>query len=445
MNKEFFFVKNTNNELLHSLEIIRYPIRIQIVMVLGMYEELSLNEISLKINGNKSTVYRHLHKLVNLNQIESNNKKYRLKHRNLSEIKPLDLNLSNDISPEEKKNTIKTIIGGLSSMFSYFQMALDIFNSFTYKLKNLKISCAQILNPNPIIEKFIIDNRIIFQSKLLTESQFELYKKNNKEFESELFTLFKKDEQSSGKQSEIKPFYIFSSGFPLLEIFESLNMVKDNSKNREFYGRISLNNIMGDSTSLKNINFSLIVLFSCYSELCINDVCKFIQKSKSTIRRNIQEMLKQGYLKLSRKIEVRSNVYKKFYAINKPLLDFSFNPKLFNNNNIKWSNYFNSRIKMTNYCFSIIKEFMIDQRLNSRDQNPFIQMVVENKIKMREYPLSKDLYDAYYKLFIKYQNRLELLLQKNTISKNIKSKLNQNCMKFLVINFGLPLKDSFEI
>ncbi|MBY9005556.1 MAG: winged helix-turn-helix transcriptional regulator [Candidatus Lokiarchaeota archaeon] len=74
---------------------------------------------------------------------------------------------------------------------------------------------------------------------------------------------------------------------------------------------------------LKNkISLGIILRLLMFQELSFTELSKALKKSKSTIHRNVQDLMKSGLIHISKEVKVRGSIKAKYYKISEDFINF---------------------------------------------------------------------------------------------------------------------------
>lgn len=137
-------------------EIFKYEVRMKILLLLRLYSELNVTEISKLINRNKATVSRHLRKMKKMGVLKSR------EETSKGKINPLYYSIRREIvdylqlvnnseyslleKPKEKYNKLKRSLFVIKTIYRLVEYAIGLINPFINDLE------SQLEEENPIYE-----------------------------------------------------------------------------------------------------------------------------------------------------------------------------------------------------------------------------------------------------------------------------------------------------
>ncbi|MBD3227279.1 MAG: ArsR family transcriptional regulator [Candidatus Lokiarchaeota archaeon] len=156
----FLKFENTINE------IFKYEIRIKILLLLRLYSELNVTEISKLINRNKATVSRHLKKMKKIGVLTFREEKskgkinplyYSVRPEIVSYLKLMnnsEYNLSEN--SEEKHDKLKRSLFVIKTIYRLVEYAISLINPF---INDLESKLDEENPPTKELEPYLIERK----------------------------------------------------------------------------------------------------------------------------------------------------------------------------------------------------------------------------------------------------------------------------------------------
>ncbi|MFX0092250.1 MAG: hypothetical protein ACFFBD_10850 [Candidatus Hodarchaeota archaeon] len=212
------------------LEGYQHDFRLTLLMLLMVYRELSLTQISNLSKRSKTTIVRHTNKLIELGLIESYTKVNEKRAGNLKRkyfrivkdyAQPPEDGIISDlfrsIDPEDLPNTILKVCNAQKALFfivqSITKMSQDLYQKLVDSVSqypsneiSLRIPLQNLLNP----PEELPDAFLYF----LSETQFQKYTNLKSEFESRLKDIMDEDIGSE------RPYLIVDLSIPIKKLLD---------------------------------------------------------------------------------------------------------------------------------------------------------------------------------------------------------------------------------
>ncbi len=195
------------------IDLIKNPTNYEILMLLFMYHEISLKKLTNKISKSKSTIHRHLKKLIeNGLVIESKEKKVR------SHIKAKYYSINREtwskftsISPEQfelfdEKQKIQMYHLIIDVLIPTIIFSIKSFTKLQETLENLKIS------NDKDIQSFMEPQDLHLNMNFLSKPQYEQYIKLLNDFSQKFIQIIIEEETKSPNAE--KPFLLINTIIP---------------------------------------------------------------------------------------------------------------------------------------------------------------------------------------------------------------------------------------
>lgn len=218
-----------NERIIKIFNSLQITIRLKILMILYVYNELSLSNLSKKLDVSKSTVARHIKKLMDLGLIKIREEKVRSPRMkqyfsaspDLFEMTRLSNSILKDFPKELAFEARLQDINIDSNVFSLLRKMLD--EAMEYNKKFLtKLKDVKPKNHRLIQDLFSSKNICKYYIWNLDQEEFEVYKKNLLNFLFHLTEDFKilRKERANSKTFE-KPYFILNLIIPLKKILDT--------------------------------------------------------------------------------------------------------------------------------------------------------------------------------------------------------------------------------
>ncbi len=210
--------KNNNEKSI--VDVLKSKIRFRIFSLLHLYPELSLSELSKKMNKSKSTIHHHLKELIEYELVElSRQEKVRGNIlANFYSLKPGYLERLSETDSELDKGTTTTI-EFYNTYLNFAIRTLELYKNY-FEMLELKEGGIEHL-------KEIFKQSESFSSMLfLSQEQFKKVLILYHEFIKEVNKI---EAEENGVKRE-KPFYVFTMGLPLKQVIEEMSESSQSQK-----------------------------------------------------------------------------------------------------------------------------------------------------------------------------------------------------------------------
>jgi DNA-binding transcriptional regulator GbsR (MarR family) len=216
-------------KIFQKMEIINDPITFEILALLLMYRELSLGELTRKVGKSKSTVFRHLQKLIHAGFAqESREQKIRGSiNAKFYQARPQEFAPNLRLTPEnlatlsiqQRQMIYVEICRATNSSIHFFKKALDSTQKYLESISLEEIP-TYILSPD-----------ISLNMSFFTEREYQKYLELYRKFMMEFIGYAQQEEKENPNQ--IRPHVMIFGLVPLIKIFETLKKTISDTSNQE--------------------------------------------------------------------------------------------------------------------------------------------------------------------------------------------------------------------
>ncbi len=226
---------DSNNEINIKirLEIFKNKIRLRIFLILTVYGELSLTELSTHMNKSKPALYRHLQIMIELGVIKVSRqekvrgsimaKYYSLEERQTKQLSKEEILATDD--PEKRIELVKDISEIYKSAASLFRNSLDLVDPYTAFLEEEVEGAEEKPEKELSLDHLLFDNRLIFHITQLTQEQYLKYLEYYQAFCLKVENMITVDLKSD--KLEQRPYYVQTVIMPLKKLL-NLESEKNN-------------------------------------------------------------------------------------------------------------------------------------------------------------------------------------------------------------------------
>jgi len=225
---ELLDVKVKTKHIIEFLKLISNTTRFRLLLLLLIFEKLSLSKLSLLVKRTKGTVLHHLKKFENLGFIKITKKEARRGYidANIYELIPeffdffekLSLNYDN-IETLQLNKQIDILNYTIIKDILVFKVVRNIFKQVAsfYKGFDYVNSISDLESFKNYID-FYLKNRIEYDILFLTRKEFKLYQEEVAKFKNQIRKIFKENKKSDIETE--RPYFVLNTFFPLKEITE---------------------------------------------------------------------------------------------------------------------------------------------------------------------------------------------------------------------------------
>ncbi len=227
-NKQYQYLNKIQN-IMKMLESMNNSTRIRLILILLIYNELSLTNLSKKLGVSKSTVLRHLKALISTNLIKvrkqqvnvSRKKHYYSIVPNLLQIIRLSSSELKSISPEK---ALAARILDLKNDRLTLRTIKNIMNEFLLYYKNLEEQIEQDppINHREIEQTFSTENICRFYLWIFNKKQFEVFRAKYLAFLQDLLKEMEQYQNYKEEKQEINPYFVWHMIAPIKKIYDSV-------------------------------------------------------------------------------------------------------------------------------------------------------------------------------------------------------------------------------
>lgn len=215
-------------QITRTIESLNNITRLRLVMLLGLYNDIGLGDLSKKLDLSKSTVLRHLKELEKIGVIDIRREKVkgsRLKQYysvppNILKMMKLSHSLLRNIPPEEALDALIIDLQADASFFSIFMKILDEVILYNKDLqKDLKE--YRPTNYQTIEKIFSTESHYRYFFWYLNKAQYSKFRLRYQEFMKNLkkdFKLIEKEENNNIDKENL--YFVFHSLIPLKKIYD---------------------------------------------------------------------------------------------------------------------------------------------------------------------------------------------------------------------------------
>lgn len=220
------YLHSLKENALYSSDILGSEIQFRILIILSLFPDLTLKEIYTRLKSPKTTVYRHLNKLIENETVESFPERvngnqnryenhYRLKGEGYGKLKKIVLSELSNLKMDEQKQIVEKFCDSIEVQANFVSYAMNLYHKWFSVLNSIyEPNSEGIIKFN---ERHFIKRDYSFFDELLTEDQYTEYKKVFEEFSAKVDEIVRKKSDTTAPQPE-KPYYIFHGLLPIKDL-----------------------------------------------------------------------------------------------------------------------------------------------------------------------------------------------------------------------------------
>jgi len=225
-NKDFSL--NRTEQIIQIIQALQNTTRIRIMVILYIYNELSLSRLSKKLGISKSTVARHLKPLrkmgvINVREVKVRGpklKQYFSATPDILELTRLSRSLLRTVSPKKSLDAHLAEIKSDGLVFSLIKKIINeiiiYYDEFRKEIQEFRPQDHQTIE-----ELFSTVNTGRYYLWIFDREQFKLFRNKYREFFNDLRKHLKELEAKRDKIGELeKPFFIWHMVIPIQKVFD---------------------------------------------------------------------------------------------------------------------------------------------------------------------------------------------------------------------------------
>ena len=226
--KQYQYLNKTQN-IMKMLESMNNSTRLRLILILLIYNELSLTNLSKKLGVSKSTVSRHLKALISTNLIKVRKQQVRASRKkqyysiipNLLQIIRLSSSELRSIPPEK---ALAARILDLKNDRLTLRTIKNIMNEFLLYYENLEEQIEQDppTNHQEIEQTFSTENICRFYLWMFNKKQFEVFRAKYLEFLQDVLKEMEQYQNYKEEKPEINPYFVWHMIAPIKKIYDSV-------------------------------------------------------------------------------------------------------------------------------------------------------------------------------------------------------------------------------
>lgn len=220
--------KDKTKHIIEFLKLISNTTRFRLILLLLIFQKLSLSKLSQLVNRTKATVLHHLKKFEKLGFIIITKKEARRGYidANVYELVPeffdffgkMSLNY-NDIESLQLNKQVDILNYAMIKDILIFEVIRNIFKQVTLFYKGFD-SINTISNSDSFKNyiNFYLKNRIEYDILFLTRKEFKLYQEEVVKFKTQIRKIFKQNKKDDIETE--RPYFILNTFLPVKNITE---------------------------------------------------------------------------------------------------------------------------------------------------------------------------------------------------------------------------------
>lgn len=209
-------------------DIVKHPLDLQIFLILFLYEELNVTEISKKLNRSKATVSRHLKQMQEDGILVSQEKKakgkinplyYKLPKDTLYKIKRSSsqpINFKELLQPEKRLNFYRQSLGMIKSIVTLMINGMDLVNPIIQAMESKLTDIDTADETFGYFASYFKEGKLKLDPIVISEEQLG----DALEFYKEYLDKLRKLRDKSEKNNEQKSLLIVNNILPLKDLLE---------------------------------------------------------------------------------------------------------------------------------------------------------------------------------------------------------------------------------